>query len=385
MKKTTDQNQQPDTTASLDDKNTTSPSSISRRRFLGNVGGASAIGLAAGLIGMEPLLGSKSAEVRADEIGPETPAQRLRNAAEIRLRALARDQSAGIPEHPCNGDEETLINFIGNYSKGLKHDSFTGEVNPDAYSALREALSLGTFEAIESLAANGFLGSPDPARQRRLVNPMAAYCFEMETKDSHQFPFRAAPAFRTAEEAGEMVELYWMALLRDVNFNDYATHPLAIEAADDLSQLSDFRGPKVNGRVTPQTLFRDKLPGATVGPYVSQFLLKDAPYGAQRVDQRILTARAGQDFGTTFASWLNLQRGVQPTQSTPLDGLRFARNGRDTGQYVHVDALYQAYQVATLILLSLGLKWDENNPYGQTPEPGSGLPLPPNTDRKSVV
>jgi hypothetical protein len=47
-------------------------------------------------------------------------------------------------------------------------------------------------------------------------------------------------------------------------------------------------------------------------------------------------------------------------------------------QYVHVDALYQAYQVACLILLSLVLKWDERNPYGQTPEPGSGLPLPPN-------
>jgi hypothetical protein len=97
------------------------------------------------------------------------------------------------------------------------------------------------------------------------------------------------------------------------------------------------------------------------------------------VDQRIRTAQANIDFGTTFNSWLDIQNGCQPTQGTPLDGLRFCRRGRDIGQYVHVDALYQAYQVACLILLGLGLKWDERNPYGQTPEPGSGLPLPPNT------
>ncbi len=43
-----------------------------------------------------------------------------------------------------------------------------------------------------------------------------------------------------------MAELYWMALLRDVNFADYNESPLANAAAEDLSlNLSDFpRGPK---------------------------------------------------------------------------------------------------------------------------------------------
>ena len=50
-----------------------------------------------------------------------------------------------------------------------------------------------------------------------------------------------------------------------------------------------FRGPQVNGRVTPDTLFRDTLPGSTVGPFISQFLLLDVPYGAQTVSQRIRT------------------------------------------------------------------------------------------------
>ncbi len=367
---------------------TTKPSeekkTLSRRRFIGNVGGTAALGLAAGSIGLEPLLGSKRAIAIANEIGPETPAQRLATAFALRVGVALRDAEAGIPNHPCNGDEENLPNFIGNYSKGLRHDSHTGEVIASSYEAFLDALEEGTFEAIESLATNGHLGCPDPGpngenRQRRQVNPMAAYDLELETKDSHQFKIPAAPAFRSAEEAGEMVELYWMALLRDVNFNDYATNPLAQQAAADLSQLSDFRGPKVSGQVTPQTLFRDNLPGATVGPYISQFLMQIAgfaPYGSERLDMRIRTARAGIDFGTNFNSWFDIQRGCQPAQGTPLDGLVFCRNGRDIGQYVHVDALYQAYQVATLILLGMGLDWDENNPYGQTPEGGAGGPLP---------
>ncbi len=372
MKKQRD-NRQLVTDATHNDQ-TQPPSSPSRRKFLGTVGAATAFSMASGAIGIEPLLGSQHATAHANEVGPETPVQRLRHAKEVRLETLERDQSSGIPDHPCNGDEDTLINFIGNFSKGLKHDSFTGEVVPAAYNAFVDALSTGTFAAIEALVP--FFGTNDQDVRRRLVNPMAGYAFELESRDSHQLRQPPAPKFRSAEEAGEMVELYWMALLRDVNFNDYATHPMAIAAANDLSNLSDFRGPKEGGVVTPQTLFRDDLPGATVGPYISQFLLKEAPYGAQRVDQRVQTAAAGIDFGTNFASWLSLQRGIQPAQSTPLDGLRFVRNGRDIGQYVHVDALYQAYQVATLILLANGLKWDENNPYGQKPEPGSGTPLP---------
>jgi membrane-associated phospholipid phosphatase len=152
---------------------------------------------------------------------------------------------------------------------------------------------------------------------------------------------------------------------------------LARLAAEDLSRLSDFRGPKQGNRVTPQTLFRDNFPGCAVGPYVSQFLLKDCPMGSQLVDQRIRTAAAGTDFMTDFQSWLDIQNGIQPTQKVQLDEPRFCRNGRDIGQYVHVDQLYQAYLVAGLVLLANGMPWDRNNPYGQIPEPGSGLPLPP--------
>jgi hypothetical protein len=187
---------------------------------------------------------------------------------------------------------------------------------------------------------------------------------------------RAAPAFASAEEAGEMVELYWMALLRDVNFLDYETNPIALKAAGDLSRLSDFRGPKVGGQVTPQTLFRDKCPGCTDGPYVSQFLLQPAGFGAQEVDQRINTNAADENFGTSFSEWLDIQNGLQPIQTLTPGGKFFCRNGRDLGQYVHVDVLFQAYFVAFLVIAGGGYPLDAGNPYGVVLDPGSGRPLP---------
>jgi len=351
------------------------PPSSSRRKFLGNIGGGAAIALAAGYTGVAPLLEGGSTTAVADEFSRE-PMRRIREARDIRFDAARAMAQEGMPYQRDNGDEDRFLNKIGNYSKGLRHNAI-GEVDPGAYRALIKAIDSGRFAEFEALATDGHLGSADPARQRRLVSPISGYAYDLEGLDSHQFSMRAAPAFSSSEEAGEMVELYWMSLLRDVNFLDYETHPLARLAAEDISRLSDFRGPKQNNRVTPQTLFRDNFPGCTVGPYISQFLLKDCPFGAQLIDQRIKTAAPETDFMTDFQSWLDVQNGYQSTQTLPLDESRFCIKGRDIGQYVHVDALYQAYLVAGLILLSNGMPWDINNPYGRTPEPGSGQPLPP--------
>ena len=43
------------------------------------------------------------------------------------------------------------------------------------------------------------------------------------------------------------------------------------------------------------------------------------------------------------------------------------RNGRDLGQWVHVDVLFQAYFHAFLVLAGLGAPVDNNNPYRLSP------------------
>src|SRR5918997_680344 len=53
------------------------------------------------------------------------------------------------------------------------------------------------------------------------TDPQSALAFELAGSDSHQLGMIAPPAFDSAEEAGEMVELYWQALTRDVPFAAY--------------------------------------------------------------------------------------------------------------------------------------------------------------------
>lgn len=372
-------------------------SSLSRRKFLSRAGASTAAAVAARAIGLgwlfnatarsqdsqifrqprtvSPQHSSFNKTALAPRISGEERADR---SFQIRVEAAQAERNVPIPPHPDNGDETAYPTRIGNFSKGLRHND-RGEVDPVAYNALLAAAQDGTFASYEGLTP--YLGCADSGRQNRLVNPLAGDAFDLEGTDCAQLAIPPAPAFSSAQEAGEMVELYWMALLRDVNFDNYAHNPLAQEAAADLSQLSDFRGPKENGQVTTQTLFRDVFPGCTIGPHISQFLLRQTAYGAQSVDQRIHARAPGSDFLTGFADWLDVQNGciplnlnIPPATEAPV---RFIRNGRDISHYVRLDVLYQAYFVATLVLLNgitlnettnpflIRFPFDAGNPYGQ--------------------
>jgi hypothetical protein len=54
---------------------------------------------------------------------------------------------------------------------------------------------------------------------------------------------------------------------------------------------------------------------------------------------------------------------VQPPERRDFDDRRYIRDPRDLAHYVHLDALYQAYLNAALILLDLGVPVDGGNPY----------------------
>ncbi len=45
---------------------------------------------------------------------------------------------------------------------------------------------------------------------------------------------------------------------------------------------------------------------------------------------------------TDFNTWLNVQRGVSQSPDVFDATPRYMRNGRDIGQWVHVDVLFQA-------------------------------------------
>ncbi len=341
------------------------PTPLTRRSFLAKSAAAAfaASGAAIGTGGLD------DAEALAKEVAPHSRLTRANLAYRLRCKAALGQRRVQPALHPTNGDEELYPNRIGNFSKGLPHNAI-GEVDPVAYETFLRALKKGRPEDFEAIPMGG-----SPSLQRKLVNPQAGLAFDLEGADSHALAIPPAPALNSKEAAGEMVENYWMALARDVPFNEYATNPITLAAAQDLTRLQDFRGPKIALQVTPQTLFRDTLPGATTGPYLSQFLLLPVPFGANYIEQQMRTVEPGVDYMTNFTDWLNVQRGERPSQTLQYDAQRrYIRNGRDLGQWVHIDVLFQAYFHAMLILLAgpdagdadssgLGVPFDAGNPY----------------------
>lgn len=332
---------------------------LDRRGFL--VGGIAAVG--AGGVLLPALSGTSQA---APPPMPSTDQERASASARIRA-SVARDNfNAGFVAHPKNGDEQLYPDRIGNYSKGLPHNQF-GEVSVATYDQYVNALKSGRQLDLEFVQS----GQPNSQQRIKLVSPLAGLAYDLQGCDAQNTTVRAAPAFASAEAAGEIVENYWMAMLRDVPFVQYASNPIVAQACADLSALSDFRGPKVGGQVTPQTLFRDPAPGCLLGPYLSQFWWRSQPFGAQYIEPRMRTIVPGLEYGTTESSWLALQNGVKPVQQHTYDTtLRYMRNGRDLSRWVHMDVLYQAYFQALLTMMA--------PPEPTNPFTGGGLGVPPN-------
>jgi hypothetical protein len=270
--------------------------SASRRRFLSYLGAAP--GLTA--LGGAGLLSTLEAPSALAASGPLDAAQRRHRAFTIRRDAaiLQRDRPEQIST--SNGDEQLYANRIASFSKGLPHNQL-GEVDLNAYNALLKALNSGQPSDFEAIPLGGTV---------KLANPQSSYCFTMSGADAAAIASPPAPAFNSAQMAGEMVEDYWYALTRDVPFSQYSSDSTIAQACTDLSKLSDYRAPNVNGQITPDVIFRGLSPGETTGPMISQFLWKTIPFGAAQFPQLYRTTVAGDDYMTTYPAWLNVQKGI---------------------------------------------------------------------------
>lgn len=351
-----------DTNDSNHSESPNNASTVSRRKFFGKLGKAAFASAALGAA--VPLLDQKSSAVSAQtgSLLPPRTNRRATAAYQSRVGAAQYNLHSTPPNftRPSNNDEAAYPNKIANYSKGLPHKS-SGEVDLSAYNALVAALNSGNPTMFEQIPMGGDM---------RLTNPQAGLAFDLEGADAFTFYQPPPPAFASREIAAEIAENYWMALLRDVPFTDYHSNPVASVAAADLTQFgADFKGAKdSNGQVRPDLLFRGLTPGDKAGPAMSQFWYLPCFFGANEVSQQIRTVRGvsdgGQDYMTDFNSWLAVQNGVSPQNGDIFDPVpRYIRNGRDIGQWVHVDVLFQGYFQAFLVLAGLGVPADSGNPY----------------------
>ena len=326
---------------------------VTRRRFLTRAAGLAA---ASGM-GVPAVLGGTTRPAAAAtpcaERGPLKGRERRDAAYDVRVGAADFERSQPLPSYGCSGDEERYPTRFASYGKGLPHDRL-GEIDPVAYTALLAAMESGRHELFEAVPLGG---------TRRLTNPQAALAFGLEGADSHDFAIADPPAFDSAQRASEVAELYWMALTRDVPYAAYGTDPDVARATADLSRMTDFRAPKDGVAVTARTVFRGTTPGDLTGPYVSQFLAQDVPYGAATIVQRYRATPAGLDFLTAYPQWLSVQRGDATAEAPREATARYIRNARDLGEWVHRDFTFQAGVNAALILMATPGTADPGNPY----------------------
>ena len=259
---------------------------------------------------------------------------------------------------------------------------------------------------LEETARLSSIGLLSAATQRRLVNPQEGYEYELEGIDSHQLAVPPAPAFASADDAAEMAELYWHSLARDVPFIQYSTNSTIASAVSDLNTRFKFyaglpqyeivppgRTPRLNPRgfptspitplgqvpgpsnnITPNTIFRSFTKEDQKGPYLSQFIVRDVPYGRQTIFNTLQPLAPGINYMTNQTDWLNVQKGCKPAPPALLGSRRRIVNGRDLASYVQMDAITEAYWNALWLMLmlpdparldggGLGIPFDPNNPY----------------------
>jgi len=292
--------------------------------------------------------------------------ERKQKASEIRnLTRNDAEHEFSTNQPDTNGDEAKYAQLglpgFASFSKALCHND-NGLVQEQSFQSLLSAIQTGTQPGTQPEIQQAFESVQLGGCVRKLANPLNAYSFQLIGNDSNGARMAAAPSFCSRNSAVDMVERYWMALCRDVPFDQYFASSVVTDACQDLNCLGFEQ--QFGFECTPQTLFRGPYTGCAVGPHVSQFLLQDFDFGNQPIQQRQRYPREGLDYLTDFESWFQVNNGnVDPTGSDDLVGERRIRTLRDAGQWVHIDLPYQSALWSTLILRGLGVSITNASPY----------------------
>lgn len=364
---------------------------VDRRAFLGAASKLAVSGAAASALGLT-LTENAEAAVWSDEDRHERRDRELvRDNLQLRVERAYQNYAEGIPPHLNNGDEALYSNKIGTDTRGLPHNQ-RGEVDLAAWATLTRALDSQREADFERVVLGG---------TRKLAQPLGTLAVNLTGLATPQHSVPPAPTLASAERAAEAVEAYWQSLLRDVPFSEYRNdtqNELVLAAAAELSRLSGYTGPRnASGTVTPELLFRGTAryrdpsdrkwrrtrsvvpPGVAVGPYISQFVLREIPYAVQSIPGvlRIPTAGHANDFLGTPAEWLANQDGKAVTRSIAFAAQRrYLATGRDLAEYAHggAPAFWGAAQVLGTAKAAggFGAPFHPNNPYLKLTKSASG-------------
>jgi hypothetical protein len=278
----------------------------------------------------------------ATSVGSCPAGEARRNQAyTVRLNVNTDEFLRAVPCHVNNGDENQYADRRAQYTKTMLHDATTGLVAPGYYETLLSGVAQKNFD--------GMLRAP--LATVKYTNPLGGLAVNLVGSDSQALTIPPPPKFNSLEQAVEYVENAWMAILRDVPFDQYSTNPNAILAAAELM-------------TNATSLFRGNTVGHAIGPYISQFFYLPCYYGVNPIDMRVAPPAANRDYLTNMTTWLNVQNGKAPLESEAFESVpRYMINARDIGHFVHYDMLFQAYHQAAMVLFRINAPYNPTNPY----------------------
>ncbi len=328
---------------------------------------------------------------------------------EIRLR-FTEEPATTDPANKRQGQ----FSLINSFTKGFEHDNEGFIKETVWFEDFIRASDSGDIDVIKALKLNendnwkcklakgGFDGI-EKAKVRAWESMGTGQTFELEGYDTQALCIPPAPRLDSNEMIGELTELYWMALCRDIPLTEFGTNETVAKAIDHLNSLDwfsnteccrllDYEKKRKRGPFTASNIFRGNVKGDDCGFYVSQFLYAGSPslgrsnvsygaeqgiiaYGSITADQRVRIATPRKDYMTNWDQWLDSQNGANMRELETYvnvendnninreTGYRFITTPRDLATWVHYDALHEAYFNACLLLLGIKAPFDPGMPF----------------------
>ena len=250
---------------------------------------------------------------------------RKQQSQQLRNNAASLAANRPHPRHINNGEEfeyrkkDGKPSHIANFTKGLPHDDNGLLKNPRDYQQLIKAIDSGDPRDFRPIPLGPGKFNPDGSyKDYDISNPEqpkpihqwksgissspkvrawesqgAGNTFDLEGPDAQAVTMPPAPRLDSQELIAEMAEVYWMAILRDKPFANFATDSEIQKAQKSLAQFAWFNASSSNQlessdlapealnrrRILVQTatenvslskLFRGITKGDEIGPYISQ-------------------------------------------------------------------------------------------------------------------
>jgi len=241
--------------------------------------------------------------------------------------------------------DTSLLNYRAVFSKGFTHPDTKGPSGP-AYNDFVSGLQNRNMTKIQT-TNNSF---------KRIVDSYCVCDFELVGKFKACFQINPSPLALSNHAAAELIEVYNMVLLRDVNISEWdASNNIVNDVLNSLNLVKQHLvAPMENNQITVNTLFRGASSGDLIGPYVSQFLFYPITIGAFTVEQKYVSPDTDFEYLTDISQFLDSWNGkvISPFVTGPT---RYLTTIRDCASYIHLDPMWQPFFMAATILQNMGV------------------------------